>query len=292
MSVVESLERLGGVATRAALDRGHRRSSTSTVRSSVGRRRRCSRAVDTRSPGVDAARGRRRTGSAEPCRWRSAALSCHGLGAARHAELPEVTVPRNRKVAAGAAAPASTIHRRRPAPSRRSTTVSTTRRADARPTACAGLPFDEALGRRRLGAAARVLGSTPVAARRRTARGPGSAADAPGGRPGVADEAANPFESALRAIARDVPGLTVRAAGRRSTTRDFLGRPDLVGRAAAASSSKPTPSSGTAAGRRLRARRQALQTRSRCAAGWCCRFAWEDVMFDHAPGCGRCSRQP
>lgn len=78
----------------------------------------------------------------------------------------------------------------------------------------------------------------------------------------VAAEAANPFESVLRAIALEVPGLTFRHSGP-SAPPLASGRARIWSTASACWSSRPTATPGTAAIR-----------------GWIVlRFAWEDVMF-------------
>jgi very-short-patch-repair endonuclease len=105
----------------------------------------------------------------------------------------------------------------------------------------------------------------------------------PGGRQArrIADEArseaANPFESALRAIALDVAGLRVRPqVAIRSTA--FLGRPDLVDehlRVVLEADSFEWH------GDRAALRRDTKRYNSFVVNGWLVlRFAWEDVMFE------------
>ncbi len=111
----------------------------------------------------------------------------------------------------------------------------------------------------------------------RDARGPGSARVRK-----VAQEAsalaANPFESALRGIASDVPGLNVRPQVPVFSGTHSLGRPDLVddelGIIVEADSFEWH-------GGRAALRRDCRRYDSFVAAGWLVlRFAWEDVMFD------------
>lgn len=134
------------------------------------------------------------------------------------------------------------------------------------------LPFDEALA---VADSALRNGEPPSTLRRIRAsvRGPG----APGVRR-VCDEAtdlaANPFESVLRAIALDVPGLRVEP--QRYVAESV--RPDLVdldlGLVLEADSFEWH-------GGRAELRRDARRYNQMVTDGWIVlRFAWEDVMFD------------
>ncbi|GAB2975318.1 hypothetical protein [Nocardioides montaniterrae] len=94
----------------------------------------------------------------------------------------------------------------------------------------------------------------------------------------VADgRAANPFESALRAIALDVPGLAVvPQVGIRQP--HFLGRPDLVDEALGMALEAD---SFEWHGDRAALARDARRYDELVVNGWLVlRFAWEDVMFD------------
>ena len=135
---------------------------------------------------------------------RSAAL-LHGWELKTMPPEPDVLVPKNRKVTASRRAGVA-LHRGRPEPhrGRRVTTVERTL-VDCLRT----LPFDEALAV----ADSALRHESVSAARLRSAadgvRGPGAARCRRVAR--HADGlAANPFESVLRAIALDVPGLDVR----------------------------------------------------------------------------------
>jgi len=137
------------------------------------------------------------------------------------------------------------------------------------------LPFDEALS---VADSALRHGEPPATLRRIavTARGPGArqvrrVADAADG------DAANPFESTLRAVSRDVPGLHVQAQ-RLVVTRRFTARPDLVdvdlGVILEADSFEWH-------GDRAALRRDAKRYNLLVIDGWIVlRFAWEDVMFE------------
>ncbi len=137
------------------------------------------------------------------------------------------------------------------------------------------LPFDEALC---IADSALRHGEPPATFRRiaATARGPGSpqirrvAREADG-------DAANPFESTLRAVARTVPGLDVRPQRLVVTSRSSA-RPDLVDvelRVVLEADSFAWH------GDRAALRRDARRYNLMVVDGWIVlRFAWEDVMFD------------
>ena len=137
------------------------------------------------------------------------------------------------------------------------------------------LPFDEALS---VADSALRHGEPPATLRRVAAgaRGPGApqvrrvAAEADG-------DAANPFESTLRAVSRDVPGLHVQPQRLVVTPRSSA-RPDLVdvdlGIILEADSFEWH-------GDRVALRRDARRYNLLVLDGWIeLRFAWEDVMFD------------
>ncbi|WP_148046761.1 hypothetical protein [Nocardioides pocheonensis] len=90
--------------------------------------------------------------------------------------------------------------------------------------------------------------------------------------------AANPFESVLRAISLDVPGLAFRPQ-LRITAPGFFARPDLVDpdlRAVAEADSNTWHNGSRAQLRRDCRRYTGLVVRG----WWVTRFAWEDVMFE------------
>lgn len=138
------------------------------------------------------------------------------------------------------------------------------------------LPFDEALAitdsALRAGHPADELHEAA-----RTAKGPGSArfrrvvAGADG-------RAANPFESVLRAIAMEVPGLSVEPQVRIRGALDLDVRPDLVDRRRRI---VLEADSFEWHGDRAALRRDARRYDMLVANGWTVlRFAWEDVMHD------------
>jgi very-short-patch-repair endonuclease len=268
VSVVESLERLGGVATRATLI-----AATDRIR--------VDRALETGDivvlargryalPEVDASRAaaHRLSGAVS---WRSAA-QLWGWELLRTPQQPEVTVPRKRKVAPARRA-GVTIHVGDLHESEIDDGVTTRVRTVS--DCLRGVAFDEAIAiadsALRHGLSAQLLSGLA-----RSARGPGSAQMRRVA--GIATpEAANPFESALRGIADDVEGLRVRP---QVSIYDphFLGRPDLVderlGIILEADSFEWH-------GSRAALRRDAKRYDAFVVRGWLVlRFAWEDVMFD------------
>ncbi|MGZ4437206.1 MAG: endonuclease domain-containing protein [Nocardioidaceae bacterium] len=91
--------------------------------------------------------------------------------------------------------------------------------------------------------------------------------------------AANPFESVLRAIALDVPGLTV-VPQVPIRTRDFSVQPDLVDEVRRV---VLEADSFAWHGSRSALRDDARRYNNLVARGWTVlRFAWEDVMHDPA----------
>ena len=265
---MESLERLGGVATRATL-------IAATDRIQVDRALEVGDIVVLARgryalPEVDASRAaaHRLTGAVS---WRSAA-QLWGWELLRTPDQPEVTVPRNRKLTS-ARRTGVTIHVGDLHSSEIEDGVTTRPR-----TLCdclRGLPFDEALAvadsAMRHGFSNRLLKGLAA-----SARGPGSAQFRHVARIATSD-AANPFESGLRAIADGVTGLWVRP---QVSIYDphFLGRPDLVderlGIILEADSFEWH-------GSRAALRRDAKRYDEFVVRGWLVlRFAWEDVMHD------------
>ena len=270
MSVVESLGRLGGVATRAML-------IAVTSRAEVDR---ALAAGDV----IMLARGRYALANVDLARreahrlvaavsWRSAAQQW-GWELLRPPEGVELTVPRNRKVRA-ARRGGVTLHVGDLHASEIEDGVTT--RARTLCDCLRALPFDEALAvadsALRHGFSRGLLGGLAT-----VARGPGSAQFRRVA--GLATpEAANPFESGLRAIALGVDGLTPRPQVAIYDPH-FLGRPDLVderlGIALEADSFEWH-------GSRSALRRDARRYDALVVRGWLVlRFAWEDVMFDQA----------
>ncbi len=268
--MVESLQRLGGVATRAALIGVTDRRSVDLALE-VGDIIAVARGRYALAE-VDAARREAHRLTGAVCRRSAAQL--WGWELLRPPEVPEVTVPRNRNVALPQRG-SSSIHWADLHRSEVDDGVTTRPRTltDCLRT----LPFDEALAvadsALRSGFSPRLLRGLVAGA-----SGPGSAqmrrvADL------ASPDAANPFESGLRAIAVDVHGLTVRP---QVSVYDpgFLGRPDLVDERLriALEADSFEWHGGRAALRRDARRYDAFAVR-----GWLVlRFAWEDVMFDQA----------
>lgn len=222
MSVTESLERLGGVATRGSLI-------------AASDRVRVDRAIEAGDivvlargryalPEVDASRAAAHRLSAAVS-WRSAA-QLHGWELLQTPDRPDVTVPMNRKLTAKQRAGVA-IHRGILHDSEIDEGVTTRSRTLA--DCLRNLPFSEALAvadsALRHGFSPRLLTGLATGA-----RGPGSAQMR---RVAVlaSKDKANPFESGLHAIAAEVPGLDVRPQVP-IYEPGFLGRPDFRGRAA------------------------------------------------------------
>jgi very-short-patch-repair endonuclease len=94
----------------------------------------------------------------------------------------------------------------------------------------------------------------------------------------ASEKAANPFESVLRAIALDVPGLNVRPQVPLYGGAEFLGRPDLVDEALRV---VLEADSFEWHGDRAALSNDARRYDAMVVNGWLVlRFAWEDVMFD------------
>lgn len=269
MSPVEALELLGGVATRAQLIEASSRREVDAALAAgemvaVARGRYALPAADTALRAAHELTG--------VVSHRSAALRW-GWAVKTQPDKPDVTVPRNRKLTA-AQQRGVAIHRvdldgddiRDGVTSQERTLLDCLR----------DCLFDEALA---VADSALRDGFPPSRLERlaREARGPGSrqirrvAAEARA-------EAANPFESALRAIALDVPGLRVRPQVPLFSPTEFLGRPDLVddelGIVLEADSFEWH-------GDRAALKNDARRYDTLVVNGWLVlRFAWEDVMFD------------
>lgn len=270
MDVPAALAALGGVATRAAL-------IAATSRADVDR---ALAAGEVLAP----ARGRYALPEAEAAiaaahaltgvlSLTSAALH-HGWAVKTVPALPHVTVPRARKVPR-ARRRGVQVHYQDLLPEEITDAIATSKEVTL--TQCLRrLPFDEALA-----VADSALRSGEQSALRRaaaSARGPGSpqvrrvAALARG-------EAANPFESVLRAVAEDVPGLRLLPQVLITTVAPWV-RPDLVDpdlRIVVEADSFAWH------GDREALARDARRYNLLVADGWLVlRFAWEDVMFDPA----------
>jgi very-short-patch-repair endonuclease len=268
VDVAEVLRELGGVATRATLLRAtdrravdHALATGAVVALARGR---------YALPEVDASVAAAHALSGVLC-LTSAALH-HGWAVKTVPEQPHIAVPRNRKVA---------LDRRHGVrlhflnlPAEDIVDDVATDKVTTLVQCFRQLPFDEALA-----IADSALRAGDEAAVRRAAavaRGPGS--------PRVREvaslarpEAANPFESALRAIAKDVRGLRVEPQVLITSTDPWC-RPDLVDRELRV---VIEADSFEWHGGRAALARDARRYNLLVADGWLVlRFAWEDVMYD------------
>lgn len=203
----------------------------------------------------------------------SAALH-HGWAVKTVTDRPHVAVPKNRRVSAAQRARAA-VHRAHHPGDDVVDGIVTSKEVTA--TQCLrSLPFDEALAVADSAARAGDLAVLRRAAR--TARGPGAARVRAVAAAASAD-AANPFESVLRAIALGVDGLCVEPQ-RLITSVTPWARPDLVDtrlRIVLEADSFEWH------GQRAALRRDARRYNALVADGWLVlRFSWEDVMHDPA----------
>jgi very-short-patch-repair endonuclease len=265
MDVAAALVELGGVASRAALLRLCTRAAVDHALAvdairAVGRGR-------YTLPQVDAAVAKAHALSGV-LSLTSAALH-HGWAVKNVPDEPHVTVPRRRKVAADRRVGVRLHFHDLDETDGIATSKSTTLLHCLR-----SLAFDEALA-----VADSALRAGDQAALHQAgalARGPGSPQVrrvAGFARP----EAANPFESVLRAIAVDVPGLHVEPQVLITSTTPWC-RPDLVDR-----DLRLVLEADSFAwhGDRVALARDARRYNLLVADGWCVlRFAWEDVMND------------
>ena len=267
MSVSEALTRVGGVATRGRL-------IEMTSRAEVDRARETGEIVVLARgryalPVADAARAaaHRLTGIAS---YRSAALLWN-WAVKTPPDVPEVTIPKNRKVSEEQAR-GVLLHRANLGPDDHCDGV--TSESQTLMDCLRSLPFDEGLA---VADSALRSGFAParLQALARDAAGPGSrmvrrvATQATG-------DAANPFESALRAVALDVPGLSVRPQVPIYDPH-FLGRPDLVDERLRI---VLEADSFEWHGSRAALRKDARRYNRLVVRGWLVlRFSWEDVMF-------------
>ncbi|MCB0894590.1 MAG: hypothetical protein H6529_07395 [Nocardioides sp.] len=268
MDVAEVLTALGGVATRAAL-------VTATSRAAVDR------ALREHSI-VPVARGRYALPTVEDARAQahvlagvlslSSAALHHGWAVKSVPVRPHVTVGRRRKVTVEQRSGVQ-LHYRDLTPDEVVDDIATSKVATLR-DCLRMLPFDEALAiaDSALRAGERAALALAVA----EVHGPGRAqaqrvgAEASG-------KAANPFESVLRAIALDVPGLSVRPQVLITTTDPWC-CPDLVDTDLQVALEAD---SFEWHGGRSALARDARRYNLLIVDGWLVlRFAWEDVMFD------------
>lgn len=293
MSPTEALELLGGVATRRGLIELSTRSEVDAALANgevvaVARGRYA-------LPTVDDAK-RAALGLSGVVSHRSAAL-LWGWATKTRPEPPDVTVPRNRNVAT-ARRERATIHWANLDPE--DIRAGRTGRDRTLLDCLRDCDFDEALS---VADSALRDGYSPaaLAALARDAAGPGSRQVRRVAREASA-EAANPFESTLRAIALDVPGLHVRPQVPLWAPAEFLGRPDLVDEELRI---VLEADSFEWHGDRVALRNDTRRYDLMAVNGWLVlRFAWEDVMFDPGwvrsilvaavaeradRGCARCS---
>lgn len=265
VSVVEALVELGGVASRATLIQATSRVGVESaikdgdiVRHARGR-------YSLASTGDALRLAHSLTGVLS---YTSAAIA-HGWEVKLVPERPHVTVPKNRKVPGSVAG--VQVHRANLLPEDIDGPATNTEVTLAQ--CLRSLPFDEALA---IADSALRHGVAPNTLRRIaiTARGPGSAQMARVVHEANA-EAANPFESVLRAIALDIPGLAVRPQVYLPGTNM---RPDLVDEdLRIVLEADSFAWHGDLAALKKDARRYNLMVRQ----GWLVlRFVWEDVMFD------------
>jgi very-short-patch-repair endonuclease len=267
MDVVAAIEAMGGVATRAAIVVAtSRRQVDSALRDkAIVRLARDRYAL----PSVGEAVTRAHAVGGFLC-LTSAALH-HGWAVKHVPELPHVSVPRGRKLSAERRSGVQ-LHRHDLGPDDIDS-IATSKEVTLL-QCLRSLPFDEALciadsclraGEvsllRRVGRLARGAGAARVRRVVSLAR----------------VEAANPFESCLRAIAIDVPGLHVEPQVTITSVRPWV-RPDLVDRDLGVALEAD---SFEWHGGRGALRRDARRYNLLVVDGWIVlRFAWEDVMFD------------
>lgn len=265
--VGEVLALLGGVARRADLVRALGRAAVDSALADG------SLVALTRgtygSPETDAAVAAAAAVSGVLCH-RSAALAW-GWAVRTVPERPDVALPRNRRVAPSRVA-GLRVHRVDLHPD--DVVDGRTSRDRTLLDCLRHLPFPEALA---VADSALRAGTTPsrLAALARDARGPGSAvvrqvATLADGR------AANPFESSLRAVCLDVPGLVVTPQVDVHAPH-WLGRPDLVDERLELALEAD---SFAWHGGREALHRDANRYNAFVAAGWAVlRFSWEEVLL-------------
>lgn len=269
-AVPEVLTRLGGVATRAELLGAvtSRELRAAVAAGSVLRPRR-GRYV---SPDTECARRVAHELSAVVSH-RSAALA-HGWKVKTTPDRPELTVPRGRKLTAGA----------KKAAVFRTGVLTRAERADGVTSplttvlACArALPFDEALAVADSALRSGAVRNRDLADLAAEVVGPG--------RPRVlrvlcnaSAKAANPFESVLRALSLDVPGLDLRPQVRLQVADGVIVVPDLVDRARRIVVEADSHEFHT---KRAQLVADCWRYAELGLAGWRVhRFSWEQAMFE------------
>jgi very-short-patch-repair endonuclease len=269
MHPVAALRRLGGVADRGALlqltSRGRLRAAVR--RGAIVRDSRNCYALPTADEGLRAAVALAGTAS------HATAAAIHRWQLARQPALPSVIVPRKRNLSADRRRGVDVRHRDLRPEERRGRVTEVHRTV----IDCAkDLLFQDALAiadsalrhrsvdRDRLLSMAEALPTTGRTQALRVVRS-------------ASPLAANPFESVLRAIALDVPGLDVQPQVVISE-RGFYGRPDLVDRRRRI---VIEGDSYTFHGTRKAFRRDCQRYTGLVIRGWTVvRFAWEDVMHE------------
>ncbi|MDP2774956.1 MAG: hypothetical protein Q8O61_15490 [Nocardioides sp.] len=271
MSVREVLVQLGGVATRAELVRLTSRSDVDAALA-VSELLVLSRGRYALPEADEAMRAAHRLSGTVS---HFSAAIYWGWAVKHPPPLPDVTLPRSRKVTSEQRA-GITLHRADLAPDDVSDGVTTRDRTLVdclrSPDVGAGLAVADSALRDGFSHSRLMMLANE-------ARGPGSrrvrrlAAEA-------SELADNPFESALRAIALEVAGLKVRPQVPVFNRTEFLGRPDLVDEDLMI---VLEADSFEWHGGRSDLKRDARRYNAFVVNGWLVlRFAWEDVMFDHA----------
>lgn len=276
MKVTEVLERMGGVGTRATLVAA---TSSSDVRAAIRSSEIVRDAHGRYSLPVAAAALRAANALSGVVSHRSAALHW-GWELKTVPELPDVTVRRKRHLAAGQADEVA-LHW---ADLQADEVVGVVTSRERTLTDCLrGLPFDEALAVADSALRHGALLKSSLISLASTVKGPGS----PQARR-VAQEAthlaANPFESVLRAIALDVPGLNLRPQVA-VADEDGAGRTDLADRDRRWVVEAESHSFHS---RRGALRRDCRRYTKLVLLGWkVLRFTWEDVMYypDYVSAC-------
>lgn len=268
-TIVEELTRLGGVATRSELLQV---ATTRTIRAAVadGLVHRAARGRYV-LPAADAA-VRLAHELSGVVSLRSAALA-HGWKVKTTPALPEITVPPGRKIAPGAAARASF---RRSALQDGSVDRGVTSPLRTVIDCARALPLDEALSVADSALRARSVTAADLRRAEATVKGAGRARVLRVLR-NASGKAANPFESTLRAISLDVPGLDLQPQVGIRVADGTRVAPDLV--------DERLSLVVEADSHEFHTKRQQLT--SDCwrydelvLAGWrVLRFTWEQVMF-------------
>lgn len=268
MDVTEVLRRMGGVGTRAELVSA---TSSRDFRAAVRAGAIVKDAYGRYALPVAATAQRAANALSGVVSHRTAALHW-GWEVKTVPELPDVTVRRKRHLVPGQATEVA-LHW---ADLRPDEMVGVVTSPDRTLVDCLrGLPFDEALAVADSALRHRSVSKARLVALAGTVRGPG----APQARRVAAEAtrlAANPFESVLRAIALDVPGLDLRPQVV-VADEDGSGRTDLADRERRWIVEAESHSFHS---RRGALRRDCRRYTKLVLLGWrVLRFAWEDVMF-------------